>query len=61
MANYACVITDQFIYAIYPEIAKAGGSGGARSPSLGGVWGIPSSRYFCLSVPWFVTGPLRAG
>ena len=33
----------------------AGGGGG------GGVGGYPSSRYFCLSVPWFVTGPLRAG
>ena len=33
------------------ELAKAGGGGGGYSPS----------RYFCLSVPRFLTGPLRAG
>ena len=34
------------------ELAKAGGQGG--------FGGYPPSGYFCLSVPWFVTGPLRA-
>ena len=38
------------------ELAKAGGRGGGG----GGVGEYPLSRYFCLSVPWFVTGPLRA-
>ena len=27
----------------------------------GGGGGVGPSRYFYLSVPWFVTGPLRAG
>ena len=38
---------------------------GAYGTSQGGAWGglegIPPSRYFCFSVPWFVTGPFRAG
>ena len=33
------------------ELAKAGGGGG-------GWGGYPPSRYVCLSVSWFVTGPL---
>ena len=37
--------------------SQGGGAWGGRSPpSLGGVGGYPPSRYFCLSVPWFVTG-----
>ena len=35
------------------ELAKAG--------AWGRFGGYPPSRYFCLSVPWFVMGPLRAG
>ena len=30
------------------ELAKAGGAWGG--------WGVPPSRHFCLSVPWFVKG-----
>ena len=37
---------------------QGGGPGGVQP--RGGL-GDPPSRYFFLSVPWFVTGPLRAG
>ena len=44
------------------ELAKAGGLGGAAPPPQprGGLGGTPYLGN-CLSVPWFVTGPLRAG
>ena len=44
------------------ELAKAGGPGGRGPPSQGGIWGgTRLGGYFCLSVPWFVMGQLRAG
>ena len=38
--------------------SQGGGGGGlgGRTPHPRGVVGVPPSRYFGLSVPWFVTG-----
>ena len=61
------------IYKLRAHAHRHGGSMGAygtsqgwggAAPGLGGGWGgwgVTPSRYFCLSVSWFVTGPLRAG
>ena len=61
--NHACVSSHTLVNGIYKLRAHAhrhGGSMGAYGTSQGGG-GLGGTPHLGTFVPWFVTGPLRAG